>query len=273
MDETTRIALKLLRSFEMTESEWKEYHKEHPHALKENHTIISDPKVQNSKEIHQARRKAKAEYFKEMKRLHPNYIPITKKHEIEHVIQHGTYSVISAGVNTKDAKDIENAKKDPNFIKNRTKALMTDLDKLGVRYTEVAGKYDDEEVSFLITHDLDAKASEKEAEKPSLMINNYNGHADIIKKLNKLGEKYNQDSVAHSKNGRMEWHYTTGKRKGKRCAGEGTDFVPISQDDSYSEARIGKRSYTKWVANMDRCLEDNKGHVDENNFIENPYKP
>lgn len=270
MNNLDKIVSRLVLSFEMTETEWKKYHKEHPNAEKRNHHIIPDPKVKHPSEIHKARRAAKARYFKEMKANHPNYCPIVKKHIIQHTIQHGTYSVISAGVNPEIPEDKMMADKDPEFIKKRTAALRNDLDKLGVKYTEVLGSYGGEEVSFLIAHDLDSKASQKQDDN-KFMVHDYGKHGDIVRQLNKLGEKYNQDSVAHSKNGTMELHYTTGKNKGKRCSGEGTKFVSPTEEDSFTEARIGQTSYTKWAANMDRCFPGCKG-FNENNFVDNPYK-
>lgn len=87
--------------------------------------------------------------------------------------------------------------------------------------------------------------------------------------MNRLGEKCSQDSVARSRNGIMEWHYTAGKRKGKRCTGEGTEFVPVSRNDICSEAGIGRESYTKRIADMKI---EGYYEFDEGNFVDNPYR-
>lgn len=267
-----KIVARIIYSFDMTESEWKRYKKEHPLAEKKNHHIIPDPKINRPEEIHKARCKAKSKYFKALKEKHPNFVPIVKKNIIQHTIKHGIYSVISAGVNFADPNDVKRSKIDPEFIRKRTESLRNDLDSLGVRYTEIIGSYDGEEPSFLISHDIRTKAEEKDGNK-MIMVHDYGSHGNIIKELNRLGEKYNQDSVAHSKNGIMEWHYTTGLRKGNRCIGEETNFVDASQNNFYSEARIGKQNYTKWSANMNRCLPDENGNYHEDNFQDNPYKP
>lgn len=264
--ELIKIAKDII-SFDMTEREWEKYHKEHPNANKANHHIIKVPGKHFSqskyKEYINRQRKAKIKYFKELKQNHPNYIPIVPKKTFDYLIQNKEYSCISAGINPNSQEDINNAKKDPDFIKNRTEQLRKDLDKLGVKYTEIVGNYDGEEPSFLISHNVDSKIAQKQKDNTLLVSgNNYQNNNKIIEKLNQLGKKYNQDSVAHSKNGKMEWHYTTGEKAGKRVRGLGTQMLN-SADNYYSQARVGNNDFTMWSCDMSpawqnpNALEDN----------------
>ena len=265
--ELLKIAKELL-SFDMTEREWQEYHKEHPNANKANHHIIpvkGDPHHRSDyKEYSTREKKAKKKYFRELKKQHPNYVPFVKKDEIEQVLRDGEYTCISAGVNPNMPQDVENARKDKDFIKKRTENLRKDLDSLGVKYTEIAGSYGSEQPSFLISHTLDAKVGQKNRDNSFLVNRNkYDSHK-MIEKLNQLGAKYNQDSVAHGRKGKMEWHYTTGENAGKRVRGLNTTFMKGAKD-FYSEARVGDKDYTMWSCDMSPAWED------ENALVDNPY--
>lgn len=259
-----------LVSFDMTEREWEHYKKEHPNADKRNHHIIPVKGLphhkSNYKEYMVREKKAKKKYFRELKKKHPNFEPIVRKDDIEQVLKHGEYSCISAGINPEMPEDIENAKKDKNFIKNRTEALRKDLDRLGVKYTEITGSYGSEEPSFLISHTLEAKVGQKNRDNSFFVKRNKYDAKDMVKKLNALGTKYNQDSVAHGRAGKMEWHYTTGEKKGKRVKGLDTQFLKGAKD-FYSEARVGDDHYTKWSCDMSPAWED------ESALVDNPYYP
>lgn len=269
------IARKLIQSakevitFDMTEREWEEYHKKHPHAEKSNHHIIKvegKPHHESDYKEYMVREKAaKKKYFREMKKKHPNYVPIVKKDDIQKTLTQGEYTIISAGVNPNMPEDVENAKKDKDFIKNRTESLKKDLDKLGVKYTEIAGSYGGEEPSFLISHTMKAKVGQKKHDNSYFVKRNEYGNPSMIKKLNNLGKKYNQDSVAHGSKGRMEWHFTTGENAGLRVKGRETEFKN-GAEDFYSEARIGDSDYTMWACDMSPAWEDK-----EKNYVDNPY--
>ena len=156
----SKIAKRLIKiaedivSFEMTDREWKTYSEKHPGAKKENHHIIHVPgksfRGSDSPEYLKREANAKMKYFQKMKQKHPNYKPIISKENLISTLKNGEYSCISAGVNKEDPKDVQKARQNPNFIKERTTALMNDLDKLGVEYTEIVGDYDGEEPSFLM---------------------------------------------------------------------------------------------------------------------------
>ena len=260
-------------AFDMTLREWEIYHKQHPNAKKENHNIIPVPGDPYSSKTHKAymrrEKQAKKRYYKALQEKHPNFKPLMKKETIMQLLQHGEYSCISAGINPKSKEDKERARNDKNFIKNRTEQLRNDLDALGVEYTEIAGSYGSEETSFLISHTLDAKVGQKNRDNSFLINRNKYDNRNIIEELDKLGEKYNQDSVAHGRKGLMEWHFTTGKHAGKSGIGTGTSFMRRVKD-FYSEARIGDSDYTMWSCNMSRLF-DAKGRIDPKALVDCIY--
>lgn len=274
-DVINEIEAKEIESFDMTEREWEEYSKKHPNALRENHNIIPVPgkSHKNSDDFNeymQREAKAKVEYFKEMKAKHPNYVPIISKEDFSDVISNGEFTCISAGPNTNDPEDVERCK-NHEYLRNRHESLRKDLDKLGVKYTEIVGSYGGEEPSFMITHDLKGKVSQKKKDNSYLVSGNqYSNEDGIIEKLNNLGKKYNQDSVAHGKNGIMEWHYTTGENAGKRIVTGIEIQNSIDDDDFFSETRISNDCFTKWKATTENALDDNFD-LRKENLINNPY--
>ncbi len=275
------LLARFINAFDMTEDEWERYHKEHPGAKKYNHHIIPSPREvpkghpdyrKTMREI----KKAKADYFKKQKQLHPNYIPIVTKKSLKHLLYHGEYSVISGGVNTADPRE-ENLEQNSPMIQKRIEALRMDLDALGVKYTEVTGLYGKEEPSFLISHTLEAKAAERLPSNAFMVSGSgsLKSRDELIRALNALGTKYNQDSVSHVKDGIMEWHYTTDYTKnqthrGKRVVGVSTSSVRIEdRPEYYSEARFGDESYTMWMCNMGDIF--TKTGIKKEAFKPNPY--
>ena len=275
-DVMKEIESKEVEAFDMTEREWEIYHKQHPRAKKQNHNIIPVPgdsyNGKNYKDYMRRETKAKRKYFRKLQKKHPNFVPIISKDDLMKILKDGEYTCISAGINNESESDIENAKRDKDFIKKRTEQLRSDLDKLGVKYTEIAGSYGGEEPSFLISHSLEAKVGQKNRDNSFLINRNKYDNNKMIEALNKLGEKYNQDSVSHCRKGVMEWHYTTGDFAGKTGRGSGTDFVKGAKD-FYSEARVGDKDFTMWTCDMSRLF-NNKGKIKVEELEEledNPY--
>lgn len=130
-----------------------------------------------------------------MKKLHPNYVPMIKKDEFVDIIMNGEYSCISADVNPDDERDKERCK-DPQYVQKRRDFLRNELDKLGVKYTEIVGSYEGfEEPTFLITHDLNGKVLQRNKNNTFLVFRNgisYNTDANIIKELNRIGADCNR---------------------------------------------------------------------------------
>ena len=100
-------------AFDMTEREWEIYHKQHPRAKKQNHNIIPVPRNscngKNYKDYMRREIKAKRKYFRNLQKKHPNFVPIIEKDDLMKILKSGEYTCISAGINTKSKKDIENA--------------------------------------------------------------------------------------------------------------------------------------------------------------------
>lgn len=277
-DVMKEIESKEVEAFDMTEREWEVYKIKHPLADPANHHIIQVPgksyKESNYREYMKRERRAKKKYFKKMRKLHPNYIPMIKKDQFMDIIMNGEYSCISADVNPNDQEDIERCQ-DPEYVKKRRELLRSELDKLGVKYTEIAGSYGKEEQSFLISHTIDAKISQKHKDNSFLVTGNvYSNTEGIIEKLNNLGKLCNQDSVTHSRGGIMEWHYTTGEKGKNRkriVTGNGTIAIPAdSGDKHFSEGRVSDQAYTKWKANTENALDENFD-LKTKNLIDNPY--
>lgn len=127
-----------------------------------------------------------------------------KAHELETLLESGTFALISAGRNP--AIEDDTALED-KAIKERHKKLEGDLVEGGYAYSPVTGHYEGSEDSFLVmVHDADSKHMEE------------------------LGEKYNQDSVIYSEGGKAQGIYTTGENKGKMVYGEGHEVTPTATD-------------------------------------------
>ena len=253
--ENKRLAGQLIRmarilcGFIMTENEWKSYKKLHPRAERSHHHIV------HSTEGDKGDYDAIIKRLNVVKKEHPRFIPLVNKRELLNTIKNKVYSVISAGGNPNHKDEADLREKSPElyekFVNERTEQLRKDLDALNVSYTEVIGDYSGEEVSFLVNHSLKAVSKGKQAS--HLMLSNHD--AKLFKKLDALGEKYNQDSVLHSVGGIGEFHYTSGEKKGNLCRGKGTR-IDQSADNFYSEAQVGRGEYTKWQADMADCITD-----------------
>ena len=266
-------------AFDMTEREWKIYKKEHPRAEKKNHHIIPvrGPRFTKSdpEEYMRRERKAKEVYFKRMKKKHPNYVPMIPKDEFIDIVMNGEYSCISADVNPNLPDDVEKCK-DKKYVLKRRAFLRKKLDQLGVKYTEVVGSYMGfEEPTFLISHDLNGKVTQKQKDNCLLVFRNgltYETNENIIKRLNTIGAICNQDSVSHSQGGIMEFHYTTGDAAGDRIVcGKKTDIIsPDVKSEYFSKGRVSEDSYTMWTGDVSNAFDKN-GNLIKEHLILNPY--
>lgn len=107
--------------------------------------------------------------------------------EAKDILEVGRFALISAGKNPNLEKDIT-----PEQVAERHARLRERLVEEGFQFTQVEGKYGDEEDSFLVwVHDADREAA------------------------NKIGTEFNQDSIIYGENGVYEMHYTTGPMKGQ----------------------------------------------------------
>ena len=143
------------------------------------------------------------------------------KEELKAVLKKGHYSILSAGRNPADPDEAELPWDDPVFVE-RHAALKAELESLGFPHTEIEGHYGLPEMSFFVIHGDTART------KGPFMIH----HKSVTEHaaIRNLGEKYNQESVIHSKDGRHELHYTSGENLGRFNPGSGYKFVPNAKD-------------------------------------------
>lgn len=190
------------------------------------------------------------EVAQDRERAKSGEVKLSKK-ELHHRLKHGTYSIISAGRNPAHPDEGHLDPDDPKFAK-RHEELRRELQKRGMKYTEVEGHYGGKEKSFLVYHHEqperrpDAFGGARVSERAMMVHHDSPSHFSTIREL---GKKFNQDSVIHSHAGKHEMHYTVGPNAGKHHKGEGHKVVPHAED-FYTHAPT-KRSATKFSLNFD----------------------
>jgi len=147
------------------------------------------------------------------------------KPQLDRVLKRGNYSIISAGRNGEDAREKGMSPDHPEFHARHEK-LRAELHKRGLKHTEVEGHYGSKEPSFIVYHHHDTKPR---AAKGRAFVVHHQGPSEFAQ-IRKLGKKFNQDSVIHSKGGSHEMHYTTGLKAGKHIKGAGHDYTPRAED-------------------------------------------
>jgi len=187
------------------------------------------------------------------------------KEDFLKVLDLGHFSIISAGRNpVREGGEAQ----DSEFFAEREKALKEDLEELGVPYLELLGKYGGTERSFIVLHDESLDPSDKrnkDLEKntsPSFMV----GHGttkksqqEIIKKLDRLARKYNQDSVIHVPTAdRAFVRWTAKQRSGKSDCYAKKEKGRVWRDetdatDYFSWVPHPKKQYTKFSFNLAHC--------------------
>jgi hypothetical protein len=174
-----------------------------------------------------------------------------KKEDLKKTLDDGHYSILSAGRNYRDEKESKMQPTD-SYFHDRTLALRDDLEKSGVKYTEVVGVYDSLEPSFMVLHNYEKDFDEKTAR--NYMVH-HNGVNDkhVMKTVNRLGQKYNQDSVLHSLKGRNTMVFTTGEHRGKHCSGKGWKETPDA-DNFYTDIPVKDTENTKVSLDIDECF-------------------
>ena len=178
------------------------------------------------------------------------------KDELKHTLSHGYFSIVSAGRNPNDKKE-EKMKVDDEFFHKRHEELRDELEKHGLKYTEVIGHYGGKETSFLVLHEpeeLTAKTVK------SVMVHHKDQHeAERNRKIvQKLGKHFNQDSVLHGSSGKNTLQFTTGKNEGKECSGKGWKETPEAKD-FYTEIKLEKKKHTKFNLDLSECFQ--KGYL------------
>lgn len=171
---------------------------------------------------------------------------ILSKQALDDLLHHGDYSIISAGRNPNDPEEAKYSQKDERWLARHAK-LRADVEKLGLNYTEVEGYYGGHEMSFIVYHERGSTPKN-----PALIV-----HGSEYAKVRALGTKYNQDSVIHSKEGRNEFHYTTGPKAGQHFKSVGFEYKPEPPDKQedpegyYTKVHHGAGAATRFALTYD----------------------
>lgn len=158
------------------------------------------------------------------------------KPQLDRVLKRGNYSIISAGRNGEDPREKKMPHDHPEFHARHEK-LRAELHKHGLKHTEVEGHYGSPEPSFIVYHHRDTKP--RAAKGRAFVV--HHKAASEFSTIRKLGKKFNQDSVIHSKGGSHEMHYTTGAHVGEHLKGAGHDYKPRAAD-MYTKVKLPGRS-------------------------------
>lgn len=187
------------------------------------------------------------EAAKDRERAKSGEVKLTKK-ELLHRLKHGTYSIVSAGRNPAHPEEADLHPEHEKF-KKRHEELRSELQKHGMKYTEVEGHYGGKEKSFLVYHhDAPPDRLGSNAASDRAMMVHHDSPSEFAK-IRELGKKFNQDSVIHSHGGKHEMHYTVGSHAGEHHKGEGHKVLPHAED-FYTHAPT-KRGATKFSLNFD----------------------
>jgi hypothetical protein len=252
MIDQNKIASRIARiffGFEMTESEWKEYKKQHPSADKKNHKIVKDSAHPSGK----SEGTRPGQPYTGLKNKKPYSAPTTSNHvkldknNLVKVLKEGSFSIVSAGPNPNDPDEAKAGYGEEFFIK-RHEELRKELESKNLKYTEVLGKYGGKEMSFLVLHD---EGVLQQTPPVSVMVHHKNDAA-TKKIVEKIGQKFNQHSVLHADGGRNTIHFTTGNLANKECGGTGWNLADDAKD--YFTQLLGSRSRTKFQLNIQECF-------------------
>ena len=127
------------------------------------------------------------------------------KENLQHHLNHGSYSMISAGNPSAQAlPEAENAKRHAN--------LKRDLTDLGAIFHEGKGVYEGNAEPVLMVHHKGNVTPEA---------------------IEQLGAKYGQESVFHSNANQHELKYTTGPKAGQHHKGAGHEMAHSFSSDTY----------------------------------------
>jgi hypothetical protein len=166
---------------------------------------------------------------------------------LEHLLQHGTYSLISGGRNPAHADEAALPEDHQKFA-DRHEALKRDVEAAGYDYTEVEGHYGGKEKTLVVHH---AHAPKRLMADSAMSLMVHHAHAPShYATLRSLGARHNQDSVVHSHRGTHELHYTVGDKAGQHHKGTGHAFLPHA-DDFFTRVPHGKAGASKFSLNFD----------------------
>ena len=174
------------------------------------------------------------------------------KAKLQETLTKGYFSVISAGRNPNDSKEAVMSP-DDEFFHKRHIQLQDELEKHGLQYTEVVGHYGGKESSFLVFHD-GTDGTPKTVKSMMVHHKDKDEAGDHRKIVEELGRKFNQDSVLCGSAGRNEIVFTSGKKKGQTCGGNGWKEVPEAKD-FYTDIKLEGKKHTKFNLDIHECFE------------------
>jgi hypothetical protein len=184
-------------------------------------------------------------------KVYKTHVRLTKL-DLKKTLSHGHFSVISAGRNPDDSKESK-MKPDDEFFHKRHEQLRDELEKRGLRHTEVVGHYGGKETSFLVFHD-DTELTPKTQK--SVIVHHHN--AEELNKnrkvIEELGKKFNQNSVLHGNGGKNKLVFTAGDKAGQECGGKGWKEMPEAKD-YYTDIKLEGKEHTKFNLDIAECFE------------------
>ena len=175
------------------------------------------------------------------------------KEKMKDIFDNGHFSVISSGKNS----EIEGDDLPDEYFVKRHEQLKNDLEAMKIPFTECMGKYKGgSENSIIIPHDYFIL----ETKDKNFMVHHKDGTKEEYDAIDKLGEKYNQQSVLHGNKSRFDMHFTTGSKKGKICGGNGwREIEPSEEDEYHTEIELTKQQISKVTMDIHECFE--KGYL------------
>lgn len=171
---------------------------------------------------------------------------------LNNILTKGHFSVISAGRNPNDPKEAM-LSPDDEFFNKRHEELRKELEGHGLAYTEVVGHYGGKEISFLVFHD-GTTMTPKTAKSVMVHHKDEDEAKEHRKIISELGKKFNQDSVLYGSAGRNEIVFTSGKKAGQTCGGNGWKEVPDAED-FYTDIKLEGKKHTKFNLDIHECFE------------------
>lgn len=138
------------------------------------------------------------------------HLPLDRK-QVVALLQHGTFSIVSAGRNPADPEEDKLPVDHPRFHE-RHERLRKRLEDSGYDYTEATGHYEGVEPNFMVWHRADPKRARPAKRQ---FVVHHEDHPHEFQAMRDLGKEHNQDSVLHYSRGKAEVHHTTGQYAGK----------------------------------------------------------
>ena len=165
----------------------------------------------------------------------PGLYELDKK-SLQHHLNHGSYSMISAG-NPHDAKTGKQTTLSPEENNKRHEDLKSKLKADGAIFHEAVGHYGSPEKSLMVHHT--GKITPEH--------------------INKLGKHYEQHSVFHSSDNNHRIHYTHGADEGSHHKGQGHQISDHHADYYTHVPKAGK--FQGHMGNMNDKNLHNQGNV------------